>query len=199
MQKITEHLKLIGSEESSWLGIPTLEDIREHLTVKLQTIEGNIDTAIDTWDLIHLMAKTPTAVVNLMRYYYEPTDEDYLLKRKLPSNFHLQLAETVASRSGQIIITTNRDRLIEWGLATRGIAPQVISKQQDLGDCIPFQHSKCTLIKLNGDYLAPDSPKLGRQFQIFLQMEIKQVYQPVFLKCREADWKRFAEFGLKSS
>ncbi|WP_019507527.1 hypothetical protein [Pleurocapsa sp. PCC 7319] len=199
MQKIIGHLKLVGSEESSRLGIPTTEEIREHLIVKLQTIEGNIDTPTDTWELIHLMAKTPAAVVNLMRYYYEPTDEDYLLKRKLPSNFHLQLAETVASRSGQIIITTNRDRLIEWGLAQRGIAPQVITMQQDLAEWIPFQHTKCTLIKLNGDYLTPDSPKLDRKFQIFLQMEIKQVYQPVFLKCREADRKRFAEFGLKSS
>ncbi len=194
--KVTGRLKLIGSQESSWLGVPTLDDIREHLSVKLQNLEANNNPPPNTWDLIHLMAKTPAAVTNLMRYYYEPTDEDRLLKRKLPSTFHFNLARCVASKPGQIIVTTNRDRLIEWGLAKMGITPQVIKARQDLADLIPFQHTKCTLIKLNGDYLDSTEPEFDREFKLFLHREIQQIYQPILCKCSQIDKNRFAQFNF---
>ena len=142
------------------------------------------------------MAKTPAAVTNLMRYYYEPTDEDRLLERKLPSTFHLNLAHSVAMTSGQIIVTTNRDRLIEWGLARIGIAPHIIKDRQDLANLIPLQHAKCTLIKLNGDYLDSRPPQFDRQFHGFLQQEIHQ-HQPKIYKCSKADRKRLSEFDFQ--
>lgn len=190
------HLNLIGSEESKWLGIPTLENIREHLTIKLQNLEGSIEPPTDTWDLIHLMAKTPAGVYNLMRYYYEPTDEDRLLKRKLPSTFHNNLARTIEMKPGQIIVTTNRDRLIEWGLAKIGIAPQIIKDGSNLDLLIPFQYAKCTIIKLNGDYLDYDRPRYGKKFRIFLKREIQQIYKPAIDKCSSADRDKFCEFNF---
>ncbi|MCC0177731.1 hypothetical protein I4641_12145 [Waterburya agarophytonicola K14] len=190
------YLNLIGSEESSWLGVPTLEDIREHIIVKLQNLEGSIDPPQQIWDLIHLMAKTPTAVTSLMRYYYEPTDEDRLLKRKLPSTFHANLARSVEMKPGQVIVTTNRDRLIEWGLARAGITPQVIKNEHNLAKFSSFHHAKCTLIKLNGDYLDSDRPQFGKKFRIFLKKEIQQVYTPTVSKCSQADRDKFAEFNF---
>ena len=189
------HLNLIGSEESSWLGIPTLSDIREHLMLKLQNLKGYIEPPVDTWDLIHLIARTPAGVANLMRYYYEPSIEDRLLKRKLPSTFHENLALSIEAKPGQIIVTTNRDRLIEWGLAKIGIAPQVI-KNSDVSNIIPFQHSKCTIIKLNGDYLDSDRPNFDRKFKIFLRREVQQIYQPEIVKCSLLDREKFCEFNF---
>ena len=137
------HLSLIGSEESTHLGIPTLADIREHLIVKLRHLEGYIEPPTDTWDLIHLIARNPAGVTNLMRYYYEPTDEDRLLEKKLPSSFHLDLARSIDIKPGQVIVTTNRDRLIEWGLAKFGIAPQVIKHSNiKIKSLIPFQYAR---------------------------------------------------------
>ena len=189
------HLNLIGSEESSWLGIPTLADIREHLLMKLQNLDGYIEPPADTWDLIHLMARTPAGVTNLMRYYYEPTDEDRLLKRKLPSTFHLNLAHSIEAKPGQVIVTTNRDRLIEWGLAKIGIAPQVI-KSSNTANLIPVQQAKCTIIKLNGDYLDCDRPYFDRKFKIFLKREVQQIYKPNISRCSSADRDRFCEFNF---
>lgn len=190
------YLNLIGSEESTWLGVPTLGEIGEHILVKLQTLEGQIEPPPEPWDLIHRMAKTPVAVINLMRYYYEPTDEDRLLKRKLPSTFHYNLARSVEIKPGQIIVTTNRDRLIEWGLAKFGITPQVIKQASDLANLTPFHQTKCTIIKLNGDYLDPDRPKFGKKFKIFLKKEIQQIYKPVISKCSQVDRDKFAEFNF---
>lgn len=196
MDKITGHLRLIGSEESTWLGVPTLDDIREHLIVKLQNLEEQFDPPQDTWELIELLAKTPIAVANLMRYYYEPTDEDRLLQRKLPSTFHFNLARSLAHTSGQIIITTNRDRLIEWGLAKLGITPQIIKDEGDLAQITPLEHTKCTLIKLNGDYLDSKPPQSDRQFKRFLTRNIQPIYEPVILKCSPKDLARLAVFNL---
>ena len=190
------YLNLIGSEESSWLGVPTLGEIREHILVKLQNLEDCLEFPSEPWDLIHRMAKSPVAVTNLMRYYYEPTDEDRLLKRKLPSTFHHNLARLVETKPGQVIVTTNRDRLIEWGLAKFGITPQIIKQTPDLIHITPFHQTKCTLIKLNGDYLDPDCPKFDKKFKIFLKKEIQQVYKPSISKCCQADRDKFAEFNF---
>ena len=190
------YLNLIGSEESSYLGVPTLDDIREHIIVKLQNLEGYVEPPQQTWDLIHLMAKTPTAVTNLMRYYYEPNDEDRLLKRKLPGTFHANLARSVEMKPGQVLVTTSRDRLIEWGLARVGITPQVIKNENNLRDYTSLHHAKCTVIKLNGDYLDSDRPKFGKKFKIFLKKEIQQVYKPTVSKCSQADRDKFAEFNF---
>lgn len=195
--KVRGNFKLIGSEESSWLGVPTLVEIREHLIVKMQNLEDSFIPPIDTWDLIYTLAKTTGGISNLMRYYYEPTDEDRLLKRKLPSTFHFDLAQEIANKPGQIIISTNRDRLIEWGMARIGISPQVIKEQRDLVDLIPLQHTKCTLIKLNGDYLDCDRPEFGSQFKAFIEREIQQVYEPTITKCTSSDIKQFLEFDFQ--
>ena len=197
MQKVTGHLKIIGSQESSWLGIPTLDEINQYLKKKLSTLDMDSKSGTDNWDTIELLAKTPAAINNLMRYYYEPTDEDRLLHRKLPSGFHRQLAQSISNSMGQIMITTNRDRLIEWGLAELGITPQVISQHQDLTTLIPVQHIKCTLIKLNGDYLDLQRPKFEPQLLKFLQDKIQNIYEPEFLKCCLRDRARLAQFNFK--
>ena len=76
MNEITKHLTIIGSEESNWLGVPTLSEIHQYLAKKLRALDLDSIADKSTWDLINLLAKTPAAVNNLMRYFYEPTDEE---------------------------------------------------------------------------------------------------------------------------
>ena len=199
MNKITKNLTIIGSEESNWLGVPTLSEIDQYLTKKLKTLNLDSTSAHSTWDLINLLAKTPAAVTSLMRYFYEPTDEDRILKRKLPSTFHIQLARSLSTKSGQIIITTNRDRLIEWGLARIGIAPQIISNRNNLIESLPFEQTKCTLIKLNGDYLDRQESKIDYQLKMIIEDKTEQISDPVFYKCSSSDQARLSKFNFNSN
>lgn len=197
MNEITKHLTIIGSEESNWLGVPTLSEIHQYLAKKLRALDLDSIADKSTWDLINLLAKTPAAVNNLMRYFYEPTDEEIILKRKLPSTFHLQLAKSLGTKTGQIIITTNRDRLIEWGLARVGIAPQIISNPNNLIAALPFEQTKCTLIKLNGDYLDWQESQIDHQLKILIDNKIKHIYAPVFCKCAPIDQARLSQFKFR--
>lgn len=53
----------------------------------------------------------------------------------------------------KVIVTTNFDRLLEMALATVGILPDVISTADQIKGALPLIHSKCTILKINGDYM----------------------------------------------
>ena len=53
----------------------------------------------------------------------------------------------------RVIITTNFDRLLENAIREAGIEPTVIKSEDDLAGAVPLAHSRCYVIKLNGDYL----------------------------------------------
>ncbi|MCY3587040.1 MAG: SIR2 family protein [Acidimicrobiaceae bacterium] len=55
-----------------------------------------------------------------------------------------------------MIVTTNFDRLLETALAEAGVHPQVISNAATAQSAEPLQHSRCTVIKVNGDYVSSD-------------------------------------------
>jgi hypothetical protein len=55
-----------------------------------------------------------------------------------------------------VIVTTNFDRLLEVALVEAGVQPVVITNEQAATGAIPLAHSRCTVIKVHGDYLDPD-------------------------------------------
>ncbi len=55
-----------------------------------------------------------------------------------------------------MIVTTNFDRLLEQALEAEGVMPTIISSAHDAQGATPFAHTRCTVIKLHGDYL--DTP-----------------------------------------
>jgi hypothetical protein len=103
--------------------------------------------------LLNEIAKTPTERQQLLRGYFEPTEEERSQGLKLPSAAHNAIAQLVAAGYLRVIITTNFDRLTEKALEQLGIASTVISTTDQLMGALPLAHSGATVIKLHGDYL----------------------------------------------
>jgi hypothetical protein len=55
----------------------------------------------------------------------------------------------------RVALTTNFDRLLEQALSSTGLEPSVISTADAAHGAIPLTHSRCVVIKVNGDYLDP--------------------------------------------
>ena len=66
---------------------------------------------------------------------------------------HKAIAQLVSNGYIKVIVTTNFDRLLEKALEDIGITPDVICNDNQAKGSIPIRHSKCTIIKVNGDYL----------------------------------------------
>jgi hypothetical protein len=89
----------------------------------------------------------------LLRPYFEPNDEERDQGLKSPTAAHQAIAELVARGYIKLIITTNFDRLIERELDSRGIVATVIATADAILGAPPIAQTRCTILKVNGDYL----------------------------------------------
>ena len=89
----------------------------------------------------------------LLRGYFEPTDNERLRDLKVPTAAHRTMAQLALSGHVRLFLTTNFDRLLEKALDDVGIVPQVLSTPDSIGGAVPFGQTKCTIVKLNGDYM----------------------------------------------
>lgn len=157
---------LLGSGISRASGIPTgwevvLDLIRK--TARLEREDCEPDpaewfrqkhhTEPDYSKLLDEIAKTPTERQQLLRGYFEPTEDERSQGLKVPSVAHKAIAQLVAAGYLRVIITTNFDRLIEKALDDVGVAPTIISTVDQIAGALPLTHSGATIIKLHGDYL----------------------------------------------
>jgi hypothetical protein len=102
--------------------------------------------------LLNALAPTAAGRDQLLRGYFEASDEDRQAGRKLPTAAHEAVADLVARGSVRVIVTTNFDRLLERALERRGIQPQVIHRPEQIAGMTPLTHAPVTIIKLHGDY-----------------------------------------------
>lgn len=157
---------LLGAGISRSSGIPSGWDIVIDLLKKLAALNGEKDLAdyeqwyqdkygkaVDYSSLLGELVKTPTERVNLMKSYFEPTEEEVQAHLKEPTKAHRAIAQMAKNGFLKIILTTNFDRLLEKALAEEGITPQVICHEDDIDGTIPLVHSSLTIIKINGDYI----------------------------------------------
>ena len=98
------------------------------------------------------MALTPSERANALAAYFEPTEEDREAGKKVPTAAHHSIARMVAKGYFRVILTTNFDRLMEQALDAAGVQPMVISSTDAVKGAVPLTHSKCTVIKIHGDY-----------------------------------------------
>ena len=156
---------LLGSGVSRASGIPTGWEVVLDLLRKVAKLEGeDCESDPATWfrnkhrvepdysKLLDAIAKTPTERQQMLRAYFEPTDEERGQGLKLPSVAHRAIARLVAAGYLRVIITTNFDRLTEMALEELGVAPTIISTIDQLAGALPLAHSGATIIKLHGDY-----------------------------------------------
>lgn len=157
---------LLGSGISRSSGIPTGWEVVLDLIRKTAKLEGEDcepdpaewfrqkhHTEPDYSKLLDEIAKTPTERLQLLRSYFEPTEDEQAQALKAPSAAHKAIAQLVAAGYLRVIITTNFDRLIEKALNDVGVAPTIISTVDQIAGTLPLTHSGATVIKLHGDYL----------------------------------------------
>jgi phosphoserine phosphatase len=156
---------LLGSGISRQAGIPTGWDVILDLIKKLakQLGEGDLENpeswyrekynkAPDYSSIISHLALKPTERVNLLRKYFEPTEEDRNNNLKMPTKAHKAIAELAKNGYIKVVITTNFDRLLETSLDDIGVQYQVISNESDIEGATVLVHAPFTILKVNGDY-----------------------------------------------
>ena len=157
---------LLGSGVSRAAEIPTgwevvLDLIRKLAHLKNEDCDPNparwyreqFDKEPDYSEILNHLAQSPEEQSQLLKSYFEPTEEERERGAKLPSKAHCTIARLVANGTVRVIVTTNFDRLIEKALGEVGISPTVIALPNAAEGALPLAHSDCTIIKLHGDYL----------------------------------------------
>lgn len=157
---------LLGAGISRSSGIPSGWDIVLDLLKKLAVQNGEKGLSdyeqwyykkygkpVDYSSLLGEVVKTPTERVNLMKSYFEPTEEERQSHLKEPTRAHRAIAQMAKNGYLKVVLTTNFDRLLEKALTDEGITPQVICHEDDIEGAVPLVHSSFTIIKINGDYI----------------------------------------------
>ena len=156
---------LLGSGISAAAGVPTGRQIVADLVTKLAALEGEaVGTDPELWyrrrfgeapdysRLLDALAGSRTERNELLRRYFEPA-ADPRAPGPRPSAAHRALARLAAHGYVSVFLTTNFDRLLEQALEAEGVAPSVLSTPDSLAGTLPLGRTRCTVIKLNGDYL----------------------------------------------
>lgn len=159
---------LLGSGVSQAAGIPTGWDIIRDLTRKLAHLRGASAAELAdpiAWyqaqqgeapryaTLLAALAKTPNERNQLLRAYFEPTEEERSRGLKVPTVAHTAIATLVRLGRVRVIITTNFDRLMEQALEAAGIQPVVLGTADAVRGAEPLERVVCTVLKVHGDYL----------------------------------------------
>jgi hypothetical protein len=157
---------LLGSGVSRSAGIPTGWEVTLDLIRKLAHMMGeNCEPDPAKWyeekyqeeanysRLLKQITKTSAERTQLLRSYFEPTEEEREQNLKIPTKAHKAIANLVAHGYIRVILTTNFDRLMERALEEAGVFPTIISTTDSIQGAFPITHTNCTLIKLHGDYL----------------------------------------------
>ena len=157
---------LMGSGLSRPAGIPTGWDVVLDLVRKVAMLTGEdcepdpsawyqakYGEAPDYSKLLDYLAKSPPERQQLLRAYFEPTDDEREQGLKLPTLAHKAIADLVSRGYVRVIITTNFDRLMEQALEAVGVTPTIISSADQMSGALPLAHTRCTVIKIHGDYI----------------------------------------------
>lgn len=157
---------LLGSGISRAARIPTGWEIISDLIRKVAHLQAeNCEPDPCTWykkvfkkepsysELINHIAKTQVERQQLLKAYFEPTEEEREEGAKQPTAAHKSIANLVVGGYIRVIITTNFDRLLETALEDIGVVPTVIKAPDDVEGALPLIHSRCTIIKVHGDYI----------------------------------------------
>lgn len=159
---------LLGSGISRAAKIPTGWEITLDLVRKLATLSGeDCGSDPESWyltkfgndpnysDILNEVAKTATERQQLLRPYWEPTEEERQEGYKQPTRAHRSLASLARRGFVKVIVTTNFDRLMELALRDEGMEPTVLSTVDQITGALPLVHTQCCVFKVHGDYLDP--------------------------------------------
>ena len=160
------HALLLGSGVSRAAGIPTGWEVTLDLVRKaaaaggeeapddpLTWYRGRFGKDPDYSEVIAGLARSQAERRNLLKGYFEPTEEERRDGKKLPTGAHEAIARLAAGGYVSVILTTNFDKLMERALEAEGITPAVLDTPDAIRGAEPLQHAGVTVVKVNGDYL----------------------------------------------
>ena len=160
---------LLGSGISVSSGVPSGWQVTLRLIERLAQLHeedvgvdpiawyrGRVGGDPDYSDVLADLAKTSADRRNLLEQYFEPDDEEREQGLKLPTEAHRAVARLIADGFVRVVVTTNFDRLLEVALSDAGVQASVVSSAAHAEGAMPIAHSRCTIIKVHGDYLSPD-------------------------------------------
>lgn len=157
---------LLGAGVSRGTGVPTGYEIEKDLIRKIAAV-SNVDIGQHEpheWykdkygkeatytSLLDEVVKTPTERVQLMKNYFEPTEEERDNGLKLPTKTHKAIAKLIKAGYIRVVITTNFDRFLEQALRDENVEVTVITGKEDIDKALPLMHSGPMIVKVNGDY-----------------------------------------------
>jgi SIR2-like domain len=157
------HAILVGSGLSRAAGIPTGWEITLDLIKHLAALDGVNEH--DDWAqwyrnkyreepscsvIIAALASTSAERRAVLHRYIDAREGE---DGRKPTKAHHAITRLVASGAVRVVITTSFDRLIENALREAGVEPTVIASDDAIAGATPLIHSKCTVIKVHGDYL----------------------------------------------
>ena len=157
---------LLGSGLSRAAQIPTGWEITLDLIRRIAALQ-NVTSEADwaAWyrnqigkepnysEVLDAVSSSPDERRSILHSYIEPTEDDLLEGRKIPTPAHHAIAWLVREGFIRVILTTNFDRLTENALREAGVEPVVIRSDDDLAGAVPLIHTRCYMIKLHGDYM----------------------------------------------
>jgi hypothetical protein len=156
---------LIGSGVSKAAGIKTgweiVLDLIGQLALSLQEdpkpdpetwYAAKFNEEPDYSKILEKLAKTPYERMNILKKYFEPTEEEKEQQLKVPTEAHKVIAQMIKLGYIKMILTTNFDRLLEKAIEEVGITPDIIKSEDDFEGAMPYVHSKCFIVKVHGDY-----------------------------------------------
>ena len=159
---------LIGSGLSRAAEIPTGWEITLDLIRRAAIAQGVEERADRDWaawyreanngkdpdysELVGALGLSPDERRSILHDYIEPSAEDREESRRVPTDAHYAIAHLVRDGYIRVIVTTNFDRLLESALREQGVEPTVVASVDTLKGAEPLTHTKCYLLKLNGDY-----------------------------------------------
>lgn len=213
---------LIGSGTSTGAGVPTGWGVIKDLVKKAAAAHGSAlggepsDGDIEAWwaengdgkelgysGLLESLGPNQAARSALIRGYFEPTTAEREEGKKVPGAAHNSIAKLVRDGYVRVILTTNFDPLLEQALDAAAVPYQVLSTDIEIEGRTPLVHSRCTVVKIHGDYrsllqrntvdeLAEYSPAVGALLE-----EVFENYGLV-VNGWSADWDRALVTALKS-
>ena len=160
------YVVLLGSGVSRTAKIPTGWEVTLDLIRKLAEISGETCApSPEVWYMdkfgqepdysviLASIAKTPAERQQLLRSYWEPSEQEREEGTKQPTAAHRAISSLVERGFIKVIITTNFDRLMETALAEVGVTPTVLSTPDQVAGAVPLIHTRCCVFKVHGDYL----------------------------------------------
>jgi hypothetical protein len=160
------YVLLLGSGVSRAAQIPTGWEIVEDLVRKVARLRGEecgsdrgawytktFGAAANYSELLGTIAKEPAERRQLLRSYFEPTEEEREQGFKVPTRAHKAIARLVAKGYLRVIVSSNFDRLTETAIETEGVTSAVLSTPDAIEGAVPLMLTPCTVVKIHGDYM----------------------------------------------